>query len=240
MPGQRPLRLHWVKGVCVFRNNMPPALLAAWPWSFTCHCGNTGMELTPNKNQYTKLTEEKKILPPHLPGFELATFRSPVWRSNQQAIPAPCILTSCQTLRPRQRTRCMTYDGDNFYVISWGFGPCQPQRNHQVWKQTSIYLLVSHSTSHCTKILFFLKPQLKSYTQCKNTNPGKQWHIFWSLFIFRRHSTREPASIVRNDEQGGLFFGRAHTGTDVSHGQHRKSLADVLKKCRWMDREGRN
>ena len=29
----------------------------------------------------TKLTPEKKILPPHLPGFELATFRSRVLRS---------------------------------------------------------------------------------------------------------------------------------------------------------------
>ena len=29
-----------------------------------------------NKSQHTKLTQEKKILPPHLPGFELATFRS--------------------------------------------------------------------------------------------------------------------------------------------------------------------
>ena len=39
-----------------------------------------------NRSQHTKLTLEKKIL---LPGFELATFHSPVWRSNQQAILAP-------------------------------------------------------------------------------------------------------------------------------------------------------
>ena len=32
---------------------------------------------------------KKKILPPLLPGFELATFRSRVRRSDQQAIPAP-------------------------------------------------------------------------------------------------------------------------------------------------------
>ena len=48
-----------------------------------------GMERTPNKNQQAKLTLEKEILPPLLPGFELATFRSRVRRSNQQAIPAP-------------------------------------------------------------------------------------------------------------------------------------------------------
>ena len=79
-----PLRLRWVKGVCVFRCNPPPALLAERPGSFTRHCGNTGMEWTPNKSQHTKLTLEKKILLPLLPGFELTTFR--VRRSYQQAI----------------------------------------------------------------------------------------------------------------------------------------------------------
>ena len=44
---------------------------------------------TLNKCQHTKFTLEKKILPPFLPRFELATFWSPVWHSYQQAIPAP-------------------------------------------------------------------------------------------------------------------------------------------------------
>ena len=35
-----------------------------------------GVERTPNKSQHTKLTPEQKILPPLLPGFELATFQS--------------------------------------------------------------------------------------------------------------------------------------------------------------------
>ena len=46
------------------------------------------MERTPNKSQYTKLTLDKKILPPLLPEFELATIRSRVRRSYQQAMPA--------------------------------------------------------------------------------------------------------------------------------------------------------
>ena len=46
------------------------------------------MERTLNKSQHTKLTLEKKILPLLLPGFELATSRSRVRRSYQQAIPA--------------------------------------------------------------------------------------------------------------------------------------------------------
>ena len=43
------------------------------------------------KSQHTKWTPKKKILPQLLPCFELATFRSRVRRSYQQAIPAPNI-----------------------------------------------------------------------------------------------------------------------------------------------------
>ena len=50
---------------------------------FTCHCSNTGVERTPNKSQHAKLTLEKKFLPPLLPEFELATFRSRVRRSTK-------------------------------------------------------------------------------------------------------------------------------------------------------------
>ena len=55
--------------------------------SFTCHCGNTGVQRTPNNSQHTQLTLNKKIVQPLLPGFELATFRSRVRRSIQQATP---------------------------------------------------------------------------------------------------------------------------------------------------------
>ena len=47
-----------------------------------------GLNGSRRKNQHTKLTLAKKFLPPLLPGFEVATFRSRVRRSNQQAIPA--------------------------------------------------------------------------------------------------------------------------------------------------------
>ena len=59
-----PSRLRWVEGVCVFMCNLPPALLAEWPGSFTCHWGNTRVEWIPDKSQHTKLTLEKKILLP--------------------------------------------------------------------------------------------------------------------------------------------------------------------------------
>ena len=88
MPGQclvTPCRHYWVKGVFVFWCNLPPVLLAEWPGSFTCHCGNTGVEWTPNKSQHTKLTLERKILLPLLPGFILPTW-SRVRHSNQWPI----------------------------------------------------------------------------------------------------------------------------------------------------------
>ena len=57
------------------------------------------MERTPNKSQHVKLTLEKKILPPLLPGLELATFRSRVRRSHQQATPAKAKHGSVHTAR---------------------------------------------------------------------------------------------------------------------------------------------
>ena len=46
------------------------------------------------------------------------------------------------------------------WLVSWCFEPNQPQRItlHQGWKKTSIYLEVSHFTSHYTASLFFLYP----------------------------------------------------------------------------------
>ena len=84
-----PLQLQWVKSVCVFRCNLPPALLAEWLGSFTCHCSITGVEWTLHKSQHAKLTLKKKILPPLLLGFEPTTFRSRVQRSSQQATQLP-------------------------------------------------------------------------------------------------------------------------------------------------------
>ena len=50
---------------CVFSCNLPPALLAEWPGSFTCYyCGNTGVEMIRNTSKHRKLTPEKKSIPP--------------------------------------------------------------------------------------------------------------------------------------------------------------------------------
>ena len=48
------------------------------------------IERTLNESRHTKLTLEKKILPPLLPGFELSTFRSRVRRSTYKLSRLPC------------------------------------------------------------------------------------------------------------------------------------------------------
>ena len=114
----------------------------AWLGSFTCHCGNTGVEQTPNKSQHTKLTLEKKIHPPLLPGFELATFRLRVRRSNQRAIPAAwqqCSLEklhSCPSVSVSARK--------NFAVWSWGWLMLSPTAAQMIGSQIGMAVLNVH------------------------------------------------------------------------------------------------
>ena len=92
MPEQRhsqPTTTSLGKGVCLFKCNLLPALLAEWTGSFTCHCGSTGVEWTPNKSQHTKLTLENKIHPPLLLRFELAKFPLRVRRSTSKLFQQP-------------------------------------------------------------------------------------------------------------------------------------------------------
>ena len=63
------------QGACVYSCNMPPALLAEWPGSFTCYCGNT-------------VTQENTFHLLLLPGLEPRTFWSRDRRCNHWAISA--------------------------------------------------------------------------------------------------------------------------------------------------------
>ena len=55
--------------------------------------------------------------------------------------------------------------------------------------------------------------------------PYVMFVCFFSLFLFRGHSTREPASSTVT-----YFILRAYTGTGVSHSQHGKTSGEVLDK----------
>ena len=60
---------------------------------------------------------------------------------------------------------------------------------------------------------------------------------FFSLFIFRGHSTQEPAS-----NRVTCFILWAYIGTGVSHSQHKKKLGEVLEKMQgeWTGRVERS
>ena len=65
--------------------------------------------------------------------------------------------------------------------------------------------------------------------------------MFWSLLIFHRHSTREPAPAVCNDKQDDLScILRDHTETGVSPANTGKTRERFWKECRWMGQKGRN
>ena len=85
-----PLWLHWVKGVCVFRCNLPSALFAEWS-------GFLLVEWTLSKSQHRKLTperkttttQEQKILLRLLLGFKLTTVWSQVLHSSNKLSQLP-------------------------------------------------------------------------------------------------------------------------------------------------------
>ena len=94
-------------------------------------------------------------------------------------------------------------------LVSWRFEPSQPQK------------ITSGLDTNCN-----LSP---SYPFHKSS-----YHkSCFSLFIFRGHSTQEPASNrVTN------FILRAYTGSGVSHSQHRKKMGEVLEKMQMNGPEG--
>ena len=82
-----PLRLHWVKDVCMFRHNLPPALWAEWLRSFMCHCCNTGLNGHWIRAQKVSPGEESSAATP----VRMWTHNLSITRLvfYQQAIPAP-------------------------------------------------------------------------------------------------------------------------------------------------------
>ena len=56
------------QGTCVFNCNLPPALLAEWPRSFTCCCGKTGVEQIPKWESAQKVDHWEENYPAALAG----------------------------------------------------------------------------------------------------------------------------------------------------------------------------
>ena len=82
-----PLRLCWVKGVSVFRCNLPPALLAKWPGSFTCHCGYTEVGRDTEQKSAHKVDSGEGNSPAGVRTRNLSITSPALY---QQAIPTRC------------------------------------------------------------------------------------------------------------------------------------------------------
>ena len=148
------------------RCKLPSALLAEWPGSFTCHCGNAGMERTPNKNQYRKITLEKNILPPLLPGIKPATYRPRVRRSTNRAIPTPRSAPGSMLPERHQavsQKRCL-----GSFVLCGLCTYCAGR----VIRYTEKEVTFLNSTDAISARLFFSsdKPRFNAAKSCKNDN----------------------------------------------------------------------
>ena len=89
---------------------------------------------------------------------------------------------------------------------------------------TKDYIMAEHKLHFISKsfISQVIIPQVTGFIKKKSI-----------LFIFRGHSTREPAS-----SRVICFILRAYTGTGVSHSQHRKNSGEVLEKMQVNGPEG--
>ena len=133
--------------------NLTPALLAKWPGSFSCHCGSTGVERTPNKSQHRKLTLEKKILLPLLPGLELATFRSRVRRSPNK------LLAKVTFSQSATHSRTPSYPSAHLTRLS-----CRP------------FLLRSSLPLSLSSFLNFLNPRIVHFIRLFIARSFVHWH----------------------------------------------------------------
>ena len=81
----------WIKGVCVFRCNLPPAPFGRMTGSFYV-LRHTGMKRTPNKSQHTELRAAGEENSPAAPaGIRTRNLSLTSPGVCQQAIPAPLV-----------------------------------------------------------------------------------------------------------------------------------------------------
>ena len=86
------LQLYRVKDVCMFRCNLPPAILAKWPGSFTCLCSNMGWNGHRIRVSTQSQEENLHITPAGTGTCSLSNMSPALY---QQAIPAPIYSYSC-------------------------------------------------------------------------------------------------------------------------------------------------
>ena len=110
--------------------------------------------------------------------------------------------------------------------INWTTSPPKPH----IWSHSHIIYYIIYMILTAIIIIFIienvLNVNLSHVPKTSQTSHVTTSHVCFSLFIIRGHSTREPAS-----SRVTYFILRANTGKDWER---------FWKKCRWMERKGRN
>ena len=140
-----------------------------------------------NKSQHRKLTLEKKILPPPQQGFEPATFRSRVRRSNHWATPAPRVCVCKADIK----TRTTASDKPKYF---WTFNKQKPMLK---FIATNLYIF-SFKPSLSLPFFFSLSLSLFScFGISAKILPGCHGHSKMSLqtvILYQNYTTHKSQS----------------------------------------------
>ena len=101
----------------MFSCNLPPALLAEWPGSFTCYCGNMGVERIPKLESAQKVNPGEENSPAAPTVIWTRDLMSWVRRSNHWAIPVPNLNLLFIVLLPCSFYLCLFVS-----TLFWGDG----------------------------------------------------------------------------------------------------------------------
>ena len=113
-----------------------------------------------NKSQHAKLTLEKKILLPLLPGFELATFRSRFRRSYQQKLPQLPRINVCHTEIGVWTGVCVNIISTNFFSLRFHAFIYHWQKNWKSGESKSLFRKRGQNSSRTLRSLCICRPFL--------------------------------------------------------------------------------
>ena len=144
----------------------------------------------------------------------------------------------CSEFFSRAMCRCLgaAMFCHGWLLVSWCFEPSQPQRITSGLKTNYLHVKSLHeSLLHRSLFFFFLKPQLNFCPQFRNAHPEKLITCFGAYLYSlgtqhgNLHPARRPILLCGPTQEPVL-------ATDST----RKTRERFGKKCRWMDRKGRN
>ena len=126
------------------------------------------------------------------------------------------------------------------YLVG-ALSPVSHKGLYQGWKQT--FLLENYSTTTIPQVSFSqtTTQTIATISEHKPWKLQQQNHTCFGAYLYSegtKHGNLHQLSVTVS--RMTYFILPAHTGTGVSHSQHRKYSEEVLEKCNWMDEKGRN